>query len=558
MSFASPPRQPANGQRGIVLAAALLFILLSSVLVLTLMLTTVGERSQSSNVQTAKLALYAADAGVRTQQQLLANLAKVKMDSCKTAWIAAGSNPAQPIVTAPDQMFPVGVLGAPNAAASSNPPFAANASIQFSSADVGPQSQSFNYIFTIQSTGTVQTTGKRSVQSTGSLRMSATRGSFSDYLLLTDQFVTAAGDLMWFTSSTNFDGRVHTNAGFKFAYQPTFQDEVTQVGVNATFYNDGNGNVVANAANNGTVDVPNFFGGYLRGQAAIPLPANGGQQEGAALGLTLAPGASRTSTDYQNKLGSANPPNGIYVLNNGVSMTGGLYVKGNADLVKVWADTLLNKQYYQITQGGTQRTIRVDPVTSTTQVWNNLTMSGLPAATYLGMPNGVMYSTGGISDLRGPDRTLGYVNPAIAEYQHILVAASGDVVVQGDLTCDNYYNNNNVLGIYSAAGAVRIGTSAPNNLDLDAFVMACGTSNGEFRVDNHDTGSPRGSVNLRGGCVSKYYGAFYTFDVNGALATGYARNWHYDRRGLVPPAYPSTLIFRVDTPTARTVVWKEI
>jgi len=557
MSFASPPRQPANGQRGIVLAAALLFILLSSVLVLTLMLTTVGERSQSSNVQTAKLALYAADAGVRTQQQLLANLAKVKMDSCLATWVAAGSNPAQPIVTAPDQMFPVGALGGTNVASSSNPPFAANASIQYSSGDVGPQSQSFNYMYTIQSTGTVMTTGKRSVQSTGSLRMSATRGSFSDYLLLTDQFVTAAGDLMWFTSATNFDGRVHTNAAFKFAYQPTFQDEVTQVGVNATFYNDGNGNVVANAANNGTVDVPNFFGGYLRGQAAIPLPANGGQQEGAALGLALAQGTQPTSTQIDNQLGGPQP-NGVYLPNNGLALVGGIYVKGGADLVKMWADTLLNKQYYQITQGGTQRSIQVDPVTSTTQVWNNLTMSGLPAATYLGMPNGVLYSTAGISDLRGPDRTLGYVNPAIAENQRILVAASGDVVIQGDLTCDNYYNKDNVLGIYSAAGAVRIGTSAPNNLDVDAFVMACGTSNGEFRVDNHDTGSPRGSVNLRGGCVSKYYGAFYTFDVNGALATGYARNWHYDRRGLVPPAYPSTLQFRVDTPTARTVAWKEI
>src|SRR5262249_61852857 len=94
MSVAPHARPPASGQRGIVLAAALLVILLSSVLVLTLMLTTVGERSQSSNVQTAKLALYAADAGVRTQQQLLANFAKVKMDSCLATWTAAG-NPSQ-------------------------------------------------------------------------------------------------------------------------------------------------------------------------------------------------------------------------------------------------------------------------------------------------------------------------------------------------------------------------------------------------------------------------------------------------------------------------------
>src|SRR5262245_64330369 len=128
MSFASPPRQPASGQRGIVLAAALLFILLASVLVMTLMLTTVGERSQASNVQTAKLSLYAADAGVRTQQQLLANLAKAKIDSCLTLWNLT-QNPAQPIISNPSQLFPAGTLGGTLAASSSFPSFNASASI---------------------------------------------------------------------------------------------------------------------------------------------------------------------------------------------------------------------------------------------------------------------------------------------------------------------------------------------------------------------------------------------------------------------------------------------
>ena len=62
-------RRPVSNERGIVLAAALLFLLLTSVLVLTFMTTTTGERSQSSNVQTAKLSLYAADAGVRASSR---------------------------------------------------------------------------------------------------------------------------------------------------------------------------------------------------------------------------------------------------------------------------------------------------------------------------------------------------------------------------------------------------------------------------------------------------------------------------------------------------------
>jgi Tfp pilus assembly protein PilX len=53
----APPVSPRASERGIVLVASLLFVLLTSVLVLVLMNTTTGERTQSSNVQTAKLAL---------------------------------------------------------------------------------------------------------------------------------------------------------------------------------------------------------------------------------------------------------------------------------------------------------------------------------------------------------------------------------------------------------------------------------------------------------------------------------------------------------------------
>src|SRR5262249_19503664 len=122
-----PPRLHAD-ERGIALVASLLFVLLCSVLVMTIMLTTTGERSQSSNVQPAKLALYRADAGVRTEQQVLANLAQSKMDSCYAAWQAAGSVSSQPIIGNPAGLFPAGTLGSAYAAASANPAFTANAS----------------------------------------------------------------------------------------------------------------------------------------------------------------------------------------------------------------------------------------------------------------------------------------------------------------------------------------------------------------------------------------------------------------------------------------------
>ena len=36
------------------------------------------------------------------------------------------------------------------------------------------------------------------------------------------------------------------------------------------------------------------------------------------------------------------------------------------------------------------------------------------------------------------------------------------------------------------------------------------------------------------------------------------RSERHDRRGNVPPFYPTTIQFNADNPTARTVAWKEI
>ena len=568
MSFAAPPKKSQAGERGIVLVAALLFVLLTSVLVLVLMTTTTGERTQSSNTQTARLALYATDAGVRTEQQLLANFAKAKLDSCYAAWVAAGSLPSQPIISNPATLFPAGTLGASyggltTAASSTNPAFTASGSISFSTATVGPASQTFDYMFTAQSTGSLSTTGKRSVQSTGVLRLSANRGSFSDFLVLTHQFTMANSGTVWFTSSDVLDGRVHTNDGFKFAFRPAFQDRVTQGGATATFYNNGGTPVVVDANNNGSIDMPAFYGGYFRGQPTIALPANANDQQCVALGLTPSGGVAPTSSQINQALTGSptgSPVNKGYVVNNGTAVTGGLYVPGTAARVKVSADTADRIQYWQISVGANHVSIEIDPANNRTRVWNKMGMGGSPDYQYTGVPNGVLFASGGIDNLTGPDRDLsGSVDPALTLNQKWLVASNGDVVINGDLTCQSFDLGTNVLGIWSAGGAVRIGSSAPDNVDVDAFVMACGATNGEFRVDGHNSGSPRGAMTLRGGIVARFYGAFYTWDVNGNPVTGYTRNFHFDRRGIIPPWYPTSNTPLVpNVPSARTLAWKEI
>ena len=541
--------QPRN-ERGIALIAAVLVVLLTTLLVATFMTVTTGERSMSSNVQTAKISLYAADAGVRTEQQVLANIAQTKIDSCVSAWNGTGA-----IIKTPATLFPAGM----NTVVSTDPPFTAGGTIVWRDSTQNDSAQVYNYLFTVTSQGNVGATGVRRVQAQGLLRVSAERGSFADYLLFTNKHTLADGSAIWFTSSVNFDGRVHTNTQFRFAFKPTFSDLVTSVSAQAQYFNNGS-TLTLNANNNSTIDVPNFFGGFNRNQPSVPLPTNAFNQQAAALGYS---GSSTALTNAQvnakiGVAGSGTPPNGVYVINSSGATAGGIYIQGDASQVKMWADTTANKQYYQITQGATVKTINVDPTTGKTNIWNGAITTGAPAASYNGAPNGAMYVNGQILDLRGPDRSGSTVLPAVAENNKLLITSSGDIVIQRDVTLDNYNNKDNVLGLFSQGGSVRIGSSAPNDCNLDAFIMAPDATNGQFAVDGYNSGSPRGTFHLRGGMVSQYYGGFFTFNGSGVLGTGYARDFHYDRRGLIPPFYPSTTRFNADVPSAHTLAWREI
>lgn len=542
-------------ERGIALAASILVLLLSTIIVATFMTTSVGERAMSSNVQIAKASLYAADAGVRTEQQALANMVKAKMDSCVTAWNGTDSL----IIKNPGNLFPTGTFYQ----TSTNPPFTAAGTIAWADTDITKQMQAYDFKFSIVSQGVVGNGGTRRVQSDGNLRISATRGSFADYLIFLENHTSTSGSAIWFTSSVTFDGRVHANDMMHFAFKPNFYDAVSSTDHYAQYNNNGTPKTLA-ANNNGTIDVPNFYNGFTRDQPNIPLPTNAYNQQQEALGnagATTAPANSTVNTKLGTGAGSSTPPNGIYVVNASGAVVGGIYVQGNLNQCKMWADTVSNRQWYQMTQGSTVRTIRVDPTANTTTIWNGTNTAASPlAGPYTGVPNGQFFVNGSISDLRGPDRTGGgLVLPAIAENNKTLITANGDITITRDITYDSYDKATNVLGIFTPIGAVHVGSGAPNNMNLDAFVMATDASGGQFTVDNYSSGSSRGTFNLRGGITETFYGPFFTFNATtGALLTGYGRNFRYDKRGLVPPCYPTTIRFNSNMPTARTLSWKEI
>ena len=171
-----------------------------------------------------------------------------------------------------------------------------------------------------------------------------------------------------------------------------------------------------------------------------------------------------------------------------------------------------------------------------------------------------------ITDLRGPSRnpstattsTPTNTPPSVASFMKMTIVSNGTMHIKSDLTyedqpCDlstgdcNNKNAKNILGLYSSGGDIAIdspkkytavGSGTPKNVVINAVTMA---TKGRVYVDGYDKSftakNELGSVNLVGGMIENYYGAFGL--VSGE---GYGRNIIFDKRsslGLVPPSFPT-------------------
>jgi len=163
-------------------------------------------------------------------------------------------------------------------------------------------SQAFDYAFESHAEGRSGTYGKRCTMTEGVMRLSASRGNFADFLIFTDVHSMPDGSQVWFHSSGNFDGRVHTNDALRFAFFPTFRDLVTSAGQTANYFNWGVP-VELDADRNGSVDVPKFYGGFDRGVARIELPDNSFSQLRASIGGNPSDTSPVTNIEIRERLG---------------------------------------------------------------------------------------------------------------------------------------------------------------------------------------------------------------------------------------------------------------
>lgn len=451
----------------------------------------------------------------------------------------------------------------------------------------------FFYTYTITSDGQLLPQNRRRVVLSRDFSIRVRPQSFARYSLFTHVHTTPSGGAIWFTSRTSFDGPVHTNGEFRFAFFPKFgtpdsgtpcdasriaSTPLTSVSSYAWFNNNGsprrvqaNENVVSGVRRDAPVlpdctpanpsdDNDNAAANFTRGVASVPMPTSSFSQQGVSIGRNPTDTSAVTNLQIRQAIpelvdNDSSVPNGIYVPvtdsnGNAVSdpgepMAGGIYVQGDlSSLTLSVGGTSGELAVYTLVQGSQTVTVTVNRTAQTTTVTNTAWPLASRTRTFNGVPKGwqgpqlpgsenaaIIYVRGNILSLSG----------TLEEKEQTTIAASGRIDITDHIryeappvVTDPNSNPLNVLGIYSSGSDIRITTAAPNNLVIHAVLMAGSlgdTVNSSVNVQNHDQGSPRGDVYLIGGLIEEYYGAFGTFNAStGAPQTGYGRDFQYDRR----------------------------
>jgi hypothetical protein len=160
-------------------------------------------------------------------------------------------------------------------------------------------------------------------------------------------------------------------------------------------------------------------------------------------------------------------------------------------------------------------------VTNAAMGWNNHNMP-LPANGALFVNNGTLTISGTLNG-------------------RLTAGASRDINIPNNIVYANDPRTNpastDTLGLISEEDVV-INSNAPNNLEIDASIMALNTS---FMLNNWSQGPAKGTLSVFGGIIQNQRGPVGTFSGTTKLS-GYSKNYNYDQRLLAspPPFVPTT------------------
>lgn len=365
------------------------------------------------------------------------------------------------------------------------------------------------------------------------------QATFGRFAYFTDKETSSvSGGAIWWKAGEVCDGPAHSNntngSNFQINYNGSttsiFKDIVTAAGttINYSPSKPGNEATFQKVFKDGSK-------GYRLGVQRIELPPSTDAQKKAAWG---------TDVGYPTTTG-------VYLRANAA---GGIYIVGNSTMV-LGVDGSGN-QTFTIVQGANTTTITVNLAAKTMSATGTVG-SGSPTSC-AAMPNGVIYSTGDITSLKGTIADNRYTGSTITTRSAWTIATdvnnNKDITVTDNikyktrpnktLAADNAVNvAAGTLGL--VAHDVDISSSAPANVEIDGVLLAGGqnTADGSFSAVNYDSRTPVGTLTVLGGIIQKARGAVGTFNSGtGQTQTGYTKSYSYDPRLATdpPPYYPTT------------------
>ncbi len=378
------------------------------------------------------------------------------------------------------------------------------------------------------------------------------------------------------------EGPMFTNGQWQFANlgsQYIFTDPVGQANANFGFWFGGTciQSPTASYTHSGQTVAPVFMGGYNLNQPPAPLPSNSFSQKWAVIDSM---GTGEANSQPQNSdlatlknlsgtSDSTSTGSGVFFKWSCVGTPtcvntlsgGGFLVEGNAGVqLSMGTDGSGNPtQTYTITQGTTTTTITTNINANTTTV-----SSGVTAKTFVGVPEDLvtgaaspatmLYVDGNVSSLAGPGQGVASINSQTA----LTITATGTVNVTGDLlyyrepvtlntayTCAGpsgaYCNDNEVLGIFTAAGNINLSSPySNNNLEVDGSLATigqnCVSSSCGFTVSGYIN-----TFNNVGGQTQ-----YNIFGANMSIENTYFDRRFTQRQGFAPPWFPFTTVSQSD------------
>lgn len=356
----------------------------------------------------------------------------------------------------------------------------------------GSDEYQFFYTYEIVSDGRVSPQARRRIALRGDYSIHLQKQNFAQYAFFSHVHLGPDGASLWFANMSSYDGPVHTNTEFRFAYFPKFGtpdsqipcDEsrarttpLTSAWTTARFFNRGspvqltaNENVVGgqrrdapvipDCDSNSSNDHDNLPANFTRGVAAIPIPTNPFSQKGVSIGRGPADITVVSNIQIRESVpelpNNTDPvPSGIYVpvsdLNaNGTSdadepLAGGIFVQGDLTSMtlsmtdsgaspgacSLSAGSPGGCAVYTLVQGGQAVTVVVDRVTQRTTVTNTSWPAISQTRTFAGVPKGwqgLGSVNAGIIYVEGAILSL---QGTLEEKEQTTIVASGRIDITG-------------------------------------------------------------------------------------------------------------------------------